>query len=90
LSVKVTEQLGDGDVKKLGTIFTEIANGLKAVSDASDSLEDVVPNVEPPSSETDTTSAICPDPTGKACQLQSQPQSKTIQPSTTYQYRRFR
>jgi len=37
LAVKVTERLdGSNDVRKLGAIFSEIANGLKAVSDTGD------------------------------------------------------
>jgi len=39
LAVKVTERLdGSNDVRKLGVIFSEIANGLKSVSDTGDEL----------------------------------------------------
>ena len=91
LAMKVTEKLGDGDVKKLGTILTEIADGLKAVSELSDVPEDKVPG----SSDTkipETKSPICSDPTGQACQLAPKPTStSTPTPTTTlFQYRRSR
>jgi len=39
LAVKVTERLGgSNDVRKLGVIFSEIANGLKAVSDTEEGM----------------------------------------------------
>jgi hypothetical protein len=76
LSAIVMEKLGNGDVKKLGTIFTEIAEGLKAVADLGDVLDVGVPDVGLLTSESPTPISdagnmnpeVCPDPTGKACQ----------------------
>ena len=98
LAVKVTEKLANGDVKKLGAIFIEIADGLKAVTDvgdvpedeASPSLSEVKPVAETlklPSSTPATTRSsspdVCPDPTGQACQ-------PAPVPTTLLQYRRLR
>ena len=44
LAVNVTERLdGSNDVRKLGVIFSEIANGLKSVSDTGDIPEEKLP-----------------------------------------------
>ena len=85
LSGKINEKLdGNTDVKKLGTIFSEIANGLKAVSDTGDVPEDKSPISEAlilpqniPVTNYISPPSVCSDPTGKACQ-----------PQPTIQYRR--
>ncbi len=82
LAEKIVQKLaGNNDVKALGTIFSEIAEGLKAVA-----VSDVGSVAEPENSGPDiipfpTTSptSTCPDPTGKACQ-----------PQPIIQYRRSR
>ena len=84
LSEKITEKLaGSNDVKTLGTIFSEIAGGLKAVV-VSDTGSVAEPAVSPPVTmpftiPTKPQATVCPDPTGKACQ-----------PQPTIQYRRWR
>ena len=84
LSEKITEKLaGSSDVKSLGTIFSEIAEGLKAVvvSDTGNVAvpEASVPMTMPLTIPAKPQAAVCPDPTGKACQ-----------PQPTIQYRRWR
>ena len=78
LSGKINEKLdGNTDVKKLGTIFSEIANSLKAVSDTGDIPEDKssisealkLPTTAPATNYISPPS-VCTDPTGKACQPQ--------------------
>jgi hypothetical protein len=85
LAVKVLEKLeGSGDVKKLGAIFSEIAEGLKAVSESGDIPEEKIPFSESrafseafkipstfPAANAVSASGVYTDPTGKACpQLQ--------------------
>ncbi len=73
LSGKITEKLaGSTDVKTLGTIFSEIAEGLKAVA-----VSDTGTPAEPENSEPDIlpfpqadSISTCPDPGGEACQPQ--------------------
>ena len=73
LSVKIMEkQDGNSDVKKLSTIFSEIATALKAVStpeNAGDQLSEALklPTSSPPTNFISPPS-LCTDPTGKACQ----------------------
>jgi len=82
LSEKITEKLdGNTDVKKLGTIFSEISSALKAVStteDAADQLSEALklPSSPPPAN------FISPPSTGV------DPTGRTSQPQTTIQYRR--
>jgi hypothetical protein len=98
LSGKVTDKLENGDVKKLGTIFIEIADGLKAVVDVGDvpdespQLSEVKPSAEtlklPPTAPATNRSSppvICSDPTGQACKPTSTPA-----PTPFLQYRRLR
>lgn len=79
LSGKITVELGEAkDIKKLGTIFSEISVGLKTVSGTEiqpgdDLTAPIIPPFTPPYQ-----TATCPDPTGKACQ-----------PQPTIQYRRI-
>ena len=73
LSGKITEKLaGNTDVKTLGTIFGEIAEGLKAVA-VSDTGTPAEPELSEPDilpfPQTDFIPA-CPDPGGEACQPQ--------------------
>ena len=80
LSDKITEKLaGNNNVKTLGTIFNEIAEGLKSVSATETQAEPEVsvPDIIP--FPTTSQSLTCPDPTGKACQ-----------PQPRIQYRRAR
>jgi len=73
LSIKITEKMdGSSDVRKLGAIFSEIASGLKTVSDASDIPEDATPFSErfklpsaPPAVNCDSPSGVCPAPVFK-------------------------
>ncbi|MGL6193671.1 MAG: hypothetical protein ACRC2T_02475 [Thermoguttaceae bacterium] len=65
LSVLIREKINDTtDIKSIGVIFAEIASALKSitVSDAESILA--------------STSSICPDPTGKACQIQTSGQNR--------------
>lgn len=83
LAEKIVEKLeGDNDVKVLGTIFSEIADGLKAVSNAETQQGNDIasPIILPftPSKQ----AATCPDPTGRACQPQA-----TMQKPTQYRWR---
>ena len=74
LSIKITEKLdGSNDVRKLGTIFSEVANGLKAVSDTGDIPEDATPFSEilklpatSPAANCDSPSGACTVPTVKS------------------------
>jgi hypothetical protein len=83
LAVKVMEKLeGSNDTKKLGTIFSEIAEGLKAVSEEHMSFSESkafsealkIPSIIPAAGSI-SPPGVCTDPTGKACQPQP-----TIQP----------
>jgi hypothetical protein len=91
LSVKVTEKLGDGDVKKLGTIFTEIVEGLKAVADVGEVLDIGLQTSGSSTSQIpedkNLKPTICSDPTGQACQLAP---ASTPAPTTLFPYRRLR
>jgi hypothetical protein len=71
LAVKVTEKVdGSNDVRKLGAIFSEIASGLKAVSDTGDAPEERTPEVFKLPSMPPATNFVSPpnvgtDPIGK-------------------------
>ena len=86
LAEQIVHQLnGEASVARLGVIFAEIAEGLKAVSIPETIslaiIEEIVQPVLPvsPLVSSEKPTVICPDPTGRACQTQP-----------TIQYRRSR